>query len=143
MKIVKIKVLHPDASIPKYGSVGAACFDLMAISSKVVEEAGFGYIEYDFGLAFEIPEGYVGLIYPRSSISKTGMILSNSVGVVDSDYRGSVTARFKYIKDTVIYNPGERVAQMMIVPVNQVTFEVVKELSNTERNEGSYGSTGA
>lgn len=81
---IKIKKNHKDSIIPTYGSIGAACFDLTSISCKIVDEGGHGYVEYDTGLAFSIPKGYVGLLYPRSSISKTGMILSNSVGVIDS-----------------------------------------------------------
>lgn len=139
---VKIKKTHESAVIPTYGTSGSACFDLTAISMKHIEESGYGYIEYDLGLAFQIPEGHVGLIYPRSSISKTGMILSNAVGIIDSDYRGTVTARFKWVKDSIMYQPGERCCQMMIVPVQQIEFRLVDALDDTERGSGAYGSTG-
>lgn len=139
---IKIKRLVPEAVIPAYGSVGAACFDLTSISCKIVDEGNHGYVEYDTGLAFSIPKGHVGLLYPRSSISKTGMILSNSVGVIDSDYRGSVTARFKWVRGTTMYNTGDRCCQMMVIPIEQVTFEEVQELDETERGTGGYGSTG-
>jgi dUTP pyrophosphatase len=139
---VKIKKLHENAVIPKYATAGSACFDLTAVSMNVVEDKGYGYVEYDTGLAFEIPEGYLGEIYPRSSISKTGMILANSVGIVDCDYRGSVTVRFKYIKGADMYKVGDRCCQMMIVRGEPAVFEEVTELSETDRGNGGYGSTG-
>lgn len=102
---VKIKKLHPDAVIPAYAKTGDAGMDLTATSVSVDE---YGNIVYGTGLAFEIPEGYVGLVFPRSSIFKKGIILSNSVGVIDSGYRGEVSFKFKpsYDKAKAVHHPG-------------------------------------
>jgi dUTP pyrophosphatase len=138
---VKVKKLVDNAVIPTYAHKGDACMDVTAISIRIVEEAGYGFVEYDSGLAFEVPEGYVMLCYPRSSISNTGMLLSNSVGVVDSSYRGSVKARFKYVKGSNDYKVGDRVFQIMIIPYPTIEFEEVAELSESTRGEGGFGST--
>jgi dUTP pyrophosphatase len=138
---IKIKKLHTDSVIPQYAKPGDAGLDLTAVSVSIVDNKTSGYIEYDSGLAVEIPEGYVGLLYPRSSISDTGLILSNSVGVIDSGYRGSIKCRFKAIPNTNIYNKGDRFAQLIIIPYPNITFEEVDELSETERGDGGYGST--
>jgi dUTP pyrophosphatase len=90
---VKIKKLQPEAQIPKYATQGDAGMDLTAISSQI-DTSGL-FIEYGTGLAVEIPEGHVGLLFPRSSVSKTSLILANHVGVVDSGYRGEIRFRFK------------------------------------------------
>ena len=103
------------------------------------------YIEYDTGLAFEIEEGYVGLVFPRSSVPKYHLSLANAVSVVDSGYRGSVTARFKKTLDrawATEYNVGDRIAQIIILPYPQVEFVEADELSSTERGAGGYGSSG-
>lgn len=138
---VKIKQILAGSKIPSYAKEGDAGMDLTAVSREVVNEGQFGYIEYDIGIGMEIPEDYVGLIFPRSSISKTGLILANSVGVVDSSYRGSIKVRFKAIPDTLIYEVGERVAQIVIMPYPHIEFDVVEELSTTERGEGGFGHT--
>jgi len=142
---LKIKKVHPNAQVPKYESAGAACFDLTAVE-KTFEAHKMGpMFIYDTGLAFEIPKGYVGLIFPRSSITtKTTLSLGNCVGVIDSDYRGTVKFHFRrtnlaFHQD---YKVGERIGQMMILPVDQVQFEVVEELSDTVRGTGGFGSTG-
>lgn len=82
---IKFKKLSANAVTPTRGTEHSAGLDLTATKVKIVEEKGHGYVEYGTDLAFEIPEGHVGLLFPRSSISKTGMILSNSVGVIDSE----------------------------------------------------------
>ena len=140
---VKIKKLDPKAIIPSYAKPGDACMDLTAISEVIVEEGGYGYVEYGTGLSFEVPENYVMLIYPRSSVSNQGLILTNSVGVVDSGYRGEVKFRFKWIKGTNKYNVGDRVGQFMIIPRPIMDLEEVEELSETERGSGGFGSTNA
>lgn len=144
---INIKKTHPDAVIPSYAKEGDAGMDLTAVSSQEFDK----YIEYDIGLALEIPPGFVGLIFPRSSIYKTNQILSNSVGVIDSGYRGSLKVKFytesttvsgkSYVKGEV-YKTGDRVAQLIILPYPQVSFKEVDELSSTERGEGGFGSTG-
>lgn len=138
---VKIKKLHPDAVIPKYAKPGDAGMDLTAVS--VEDEYYNGNVVYNTGLAFEIPEGYVGLLFPRSSNSKKGLLLSNSVGVIDSGYRGEVSFKFKVLNSSMgVYKVGERIGQILIIPYPQIEFEEVEELSETERGTGSYGSTG-
>ena len=140
---VKIKKLNDASVIPTRGTEHSAGMDLTAISKEVVDNGKHGYVNYGTGLAFVIPEGHVGLLFPRSSISKTGLILSNSCGIIDSDYRGEVTMRFKHIKDTDDYNIGDRIGQLIIVHYPQVTFEEVSELDETVRGTGGYGSTGS
>ena len=141
---VKIKKLHPDAVIPAYAKTGDAGMDLTAVSRKVDE---YGNICYGTGLAFEIPEGYVGLVFPRSSNCKKGVILTNCVGVIDSGYRGEVSFKFKEIAlgnfSKVAYKVGDRIGQIIIMPFPQIEFEEVEELSETERGTKGYGSSGA
>ena len=138
--IVKIKKLHKDAVIPKYQTSGSGCFDLTVNSIKSQSK---NMITYGTGLSFEIPENFIGNIYPRSSIVKTGVRLANNVGKIDSDYRGEVLVVFDIInQDLPIYEVGERCCQMEIVPVIQVEFEEVSNLSVSDRGEGGYGSTG-
>lgn len=140
--IVKIKKLHENAVIPAYAKPGDAGLDLTA-TSVVTDE--YGNVVYGTGLAIEIPYGYAGLLFPRSSNSKTDLYLTNHVGVVDSGYRGEIM--FKYrpldgILNSKIYQVGERVGQIVILPYPAVSFEEVEQLSDTERGEGGYGSTG-
>ena len=148
---VKIKKLHKDAVIPAYAMAGDAGMDLTAVS-KYFDE--YGNLCYGTGLAFEIPKGYVGLVFPRSSICKNQLLLSNSVGVIDSGYRGEVSFKFKpsnsffsVIYDTDweqngAYKVGDRIGQMIIMPYPQIEFVEVDELSETERGTGGYGSSG-
>lgn len=138
---VKIKKLVENAVVPQYAKLGDAGMDLTAVSMETLNVSDYGYIEYGTGLAMEIPEGFVGLVFPRSSVSKTGLFLANSVGVIDSGYRGEVKCRFKYIPGCAFYNMGERVAQLMIVPYPTIEFQQVEELSSTERGEGGFGHT--
>lgn len=139
---VKIKKLHSDAVLPKYAKPGDAGQDLVATSVRFVDE----YVEYGTGLAFEIPEGYVGCLVPRSSISKKDLLLSNSFGVLDSGYRGEVTFRFKRCLSNnlmpALYEAGDRIGQIIILPFPQIEFEESDELSDSERGTGGYGSTG-
>ena len=139
---VKIKKLHPDAVIPTKAYPTDAGFDLTAVWSGWSNT--HKVFEYGFGLSFEIPEGYVGLIFPRSSIYRKDLFLTNCVGVIDAHYRGEVTAKFKSTTDRIpdSYNVGERVAQLVIMPIPQVTFVETDELSETDRGSGGYGSTG-
>jgi dUTP pyrophosphatase len=141
---VKIKKIHPNSVIPSYAKSGDAGMDLVATS--VIGET-LGSITYGLGIALEIPEGFVGLVFPRSSIRKTNLQLSNSVGVIDSGYRGELQATFNKIQgiDNVErenYKVGDRVCQIIIIPYPPIEFNEVNELSNTERGEGGFGSTG-
>lgn len=139
----KLKRLHENAVIPAKVHSTDSAYDLVATSMIGVDTGEYGYLEYGIGWAMEIQPGYVGLIYPRSSLSKTGLIQANSIGRIDSDYRGQVTVRFKAIPGTKVYEVGDRIAQIAIVPHLESTWEVVDELSSTERGTGGYGSTGA
>lgn len=139
---IKIKKLHENAVIPSYAKDGDCGLDLTAINISTVDKGNYGYVEYDTGISVEIPEGYVGLVYPRSSISNSGLILTNSVGVIDQNYRGSIKCRFKAIPNTSIYSVGDRVAQLIIQPMVKVQFELVEELSETNRGDLGFGSTG-
>jgi len=142
---IKLKKIVSEAVIPTYSTEGDAAMDLTAVS-KVVDT--FGNRVYGTGLAIEIPRGYVGLIFPRSSISKYNLGLTNCVGVIDSGYRGEIICKFKKLSEnmfhnnTTDYNIGDRVAQIMIIPVPEITFIETSDLSSSERGEGGYGSTG-
>ena len=138
---VKIKKLHTDSVIPKYAKESDAGMDLVATS--IISNTTF-QITYGLGIALEIPEGFVGLVFPRSSIRNTELTLSNSVGVIDSGYRGELQATFNKSNglDSIAYKVGDRVCQIMIIPHPSIEFNEVNELSNTERGEGGFGSTG-
>ena len=136
---VRFKKLDPEAKAPYQATPGSAGFDLTAVSSENVEDSW--HIRYGTGLAVEIPAGHVGLVFPRSSVYKTKLLLSNGVGVIDSDYRGEITAVFaKGSGDE--YKVGDRIAQLVIMPIPAVKFVEAEELSETERGAGGYGSTG-
>jgi dUTP pyrophosphatase len=140
---VKIKKTHPDAVIPTYAHDGEDTgMDLTAISIEFEDNSNYGFIKYKFGLAFEIPQGYFGMLVPRSSISKTGLILANTPGIIDPGFRGEVEARFKYIANTKYYEVGERVVKLIILPFPYIKFIEVEELSDSIRKDGSHGSTG-
>lgn len=137
---VKIKKLDKSAVIPKYAKEGDAGLDLTATAYKVNEK---GQYIYTSDLALEIPDGYVGLLFPRSSICKKDLEMTNSVGVIDSNYRGPIKSVFNpTCEDPEIYELGERFAQLIIIPYPKIEFEEVEELSETERGSGGYGSTG-
>ena len=183
---VKIKKLNKTAVMPNKAHTTDAGFDLVA-TSRVFDK--HGAIVYGTGLAFEIPEGYVGLLFPRSSNAKKDLLLSNSVGVLDSGYRGEVMFKFKpslvVVDDGVIgkdendyigsdttdwstqdvtfygrpdnypdipddcqpyqprmYEIGERIGQLIIIPIPQIEFEWATELSDSDRGTGGYGSSG-
>lgn len=136
---LRVKKLHPHARIPKYAKPGDAGVDLTAIE---VQEKD-GKLICKTGLAIEIPEGYVGKIYPRSSVHKKDLVLANSVGIIDSGFRGELMVVFKTLNSRMnIYQPGDRVAQLIIEPIPTILFKQVNELSETERGEGGFGSTG-
>lgn len=137
---VKIKRLDKSAVIPKYAKEGDAGLDLTATAYKVNDK---GQYIYTSDLALEIPDGYVGLLFPRSSICKKDLEMTNSVGVIDSNYRGPIKSVFNpTCEDPEIYELGERFAQLIIIPYPKIEFEEVEELSETNRGTGGYGSTG-
>ena len=140
---VNVKKLDSNAVLPTYAKHGDAGMDLTATSKSYDEH---GNVVYGTGLAFEIPHGYVGLLFPRSSNTKKDLILGNSVGVLDSGYRGEVVFKFKAaLKDQhrmkEIYEIGDRIGQIIIMPYPQVEFNLVDELSTTDRGVGGFGST--
>ncbi len=142
--LVAVKKLHPDAILPTYGSEFSAGADLYALAER---ELVFCPNETKFvrtGLAVEIPEGYVGLIYARSGLaSKRGLAPANKVGVVDSDYRGEVmVALHNHSREEQRVTSGERIAQLVIAPYLKAEFSEREELSATVRGEGGFGSTG-
>lgn len=137
---IKIKKLHKDAKIPRYAKPGDAGMDLFVTERSVLD---MNHWEYKFGIAMEIPKGYVGLIFPRSSVYKTGLSLSNCVGILDSGYRGEIKAVFNMtVHGCTPYGYGDRAAQIIIMPYPEVEFEEVEELSETERGSGGFGSSG-
>lgn len=136
---VKIKKTHKNAVIPSYAKDGDAGLDLTAVDFRTDEQGNY---VYDTGIALEIPKGYVGLVFPRSSIADKELLLTNSVGVIDSGYRGSIKAKFKHTKTNPnIYNIGDRIAQLIILPYPHINFKEVEKLSETERGDKGYGST--
>ena len=139
--LVKVKKLVPEAVIPSYSKVGDAGMDLTI--TKEIENTTFS-VSYGFGIAIEIPKGYVGLVFPRSSVRNQDLILSNCVGVIDSGYRGELQATFKKTNglDSIKYKVGDRGAQIIILPYPTIYMTEVPELSNTERGDGGFGSTG-
>lgn len=147
---IKIKKLHPDAIIPKYATPGAACFDLHAIGGGQEHNNVRGARVFDTGLSFEIPEGHVMLVFSRSGHGfNYGVRLSNCVGVIDSDYRGEVKVSLRadapLLRDAGngIGGHGSRIAQALVIPIQQVSFIEADELSATERGQAGFGSTGA
>ena len=140
--LVRVKKLHIDAVVPEYSKPGDAGMDLTAIS---MEKDDHGNVVYGTGLAIEIPEGHVGLIFPRSSNSKTDLYLTNHVGVIDSGYRGEIMFKFRPIDGLLnakVYQVGDRIGQLMILPYPAVELTETTELSSSERGDGGFGSTG-
>jgi dUTP pyrophosphatase len=146
---INIKKVHPAAELPEYATSGAACFDLRALvltennSVEVSLPANSAQI-FRTGLAFEVPEGHVMLVFSRSGHGfKNGVRLANCVGVIDSDYRGEVMVKLHNdsAHAMLVFN-GDRIAQAMILPVQQVSFNEVDELGSTDRGAGGFGSTG-
>ena len=155
---VRFKKVHPDAVIPTKAHPSDAGFDLTAIGFALADEC----LVYHTGIAVEIPEGYVGLIFPRSSVAKQDLFLTNCVGVIDSHYRGEILFKFKAafgvyddcpdfesevtryegIGRMKFYRKGDRIGQMIIMPFPEVEFVEADELSETDRGIGGYGSTG-
>ena len=134
--IIKIKKTHPNAVIPAYATDGDAGMDLTAVAFT---EKGMN-VTYHTGLSVEIPPGYVGLLFPRSSIYKKDQMLTNSVGVIDSGYRGEIM--MKFTRSVEQYCIGDRIGQIIILPYPQIKFKEVSELSTSQRSGGGFGSTG-
>lgn len=147
MKIINIKKTDENAKIPTYGSEFAAGSDLYAVihnEENRVEILPGETAFIDTGIVMEIPNGYVGLVYARSGLScKQGLAPANKVGVIDSDYRGNImVALYNQSSETRIVSEGDRIAQIIIQPVEQFGFKVTENLSNTVRGNGGFGSSG-
>lgn len=143
MKVL-FKKLHPEAVKPKFGKPGDAGADLVATSFDFSRDSN-SQIVYGTGLAVEIPEGMVGLVFPRSSIRNYDLVMSNSVGVIDSKYRGEIMVTFNIKNpwsEDKLYKVGDRIAQLVIMPVPLVQYTEVDELSETNRGTAGHGSTG-
>jgi len=151
IKEINFLKLNENAVTPSKGTPYSVGYDLTATSIRYDSE--YDFLEYGTGIAVEIPDGYACLLAPRSSVTKKGLFLANSVGVGDPDYRGELTFRYKshslplkqykYIPRGKIYEVGERIGQLLIVKVeNLFVFIEQDELSETVRGEGGYGSTG-
>ena len=151
---VKVKKLHPDAIMPKYATDGSACFDIHALGDWDI--GGHGFVipvtpdepqTFKTGLAFQVQEGHVMLVFSRSGHGfKNSTRLSNCVGVIDADYRGELMVsltRDSAPNDVVQIKAGDRIAQAMIIPIPSVTLVEVDELTETQRGTGGFGSTGA
>jgi len=140
---VKFRKLVSEAVTPQYAQDGDAGMDLTATSFRVSDT----FMEFGTGIAVEIPHGHVGLLFPRSSITKSapGVSLKNSVGVIDSNYRGEILVRFELpysgVNEGIIPVIGDKVAQLVIIPYPKVHLEEVKELSDSNRGDGGFGST--
>ena len=146
---LRIKKLHEGAKVPSYSKQGDAGLDFTAIS---ISKDNVGNITYHTGISMEIPKGYVGLLFPRSSICKKQQFLTNGVGVIDSSYRGEIMAKFKPVMgsyETILelfesneYEIGDRIVQLVIIKHETPEIIEVEELSDTERGYGGYGSSG-
>lgn len=140
---VKVKRLYESAKLPTYATDGSGCFDIYTMLNG---DTDYGQPHtYSTGLAFEIPEDHVMLVFSRSGHGfKNDVRLSNCVGVIDSDYRGELKVKLSCDKQGwgLEINAGERIAQGMIIPISKVEFEEVSELSGTVRGTGGFGSSG-
>ena len=141
---IRIKKLRPNARLPVYSTKGSAGADLCACLDEPVTILPGETKMLPLGLAIDIPAGYVGLVHARSSLAtKRGIAPANKVGVIDSDFRGEMMAALhNHGSVPQVIEPGERVLQMLIMPVIQAAFEPADELSDTERGAGGWGSTG-
>lgn len=141
---LKIKRLSEEAVLPIRANKNDAGIDLTATRiTQEINECGQLILVYHTDLAVEIPEGHVGLLFPRSSISKKSLTLCNAVGVIDAGYRGEVMGKMRSTTDVVpaIYKPGERFAQLIIMPITDVTITEATELSEGDRGENGFGSS--
>lgn len=130
----------PEAVLPQRARQGDAGVDLVAIEYR--RDYDLDMDIYSTGISVEIPEGHVGLLFPRSSVFRKDQMLANSVGVIDAGYRGEIKFMFRPTGGTRRYQVGERVGQLVIVPILLLDVEEVDQLSDSERGEGGFGSTG-
>ena len=139
---VKFKKLNSSAVTPSQSNPNDAGFDLTALSITHPTGSTGMYVEVCTGIALEIPKGYVGLIFPRSSISNTKHFLRNSVGVIDSGYRGEIKLRFSIDETSTSYEVGDRVGQIVFIRLPKIEMVESNSLSDSQRNKGGFGSSG-
>lgn len=138
------KKIHPLAKNPEKAHDSDAGYDLHAVEVIHPSAENTGkYVEFRTGICMEIPDGYVGLVFPRSSISKTKHYLRNSVGVIDAGYRGEIKLRFSYDDSSSSYMIGDKVAQIVFIKLPEILLKESNELSDSERSSGGFGSTGS
>lgn len=137
--IIKFVKIHPQATIPTKAHKEDAGFDLTATIRSTTER----YYMYGTGIKVGIPAGFVGLLFPRSSISNKNLLMANSVGVIDAGFTGEVMVKFKRDVGSIPYSLGDKIAQLVIMPIPQIEFIETEELEETDRGEGSFGSSGA
>ena len=144
MEKISVKLLRPGARVPTYGTEASAGADLYACMQDKVEVGPGQSAMIPTGIAMEIPKGYAGLVFARSSMgAKRGLAPANKVGVIDSDYRGEIrVVLYNHSGEVQSIEPGERVAQLLIVPVFTPGFQEAEKLSDTGRGTGGFGSTG-
>lgn len=144
MEPIRIKFLNENAKMPTYGSDEAAGADLYACINETVTILPGESAWIPTGIAMELPIGYVGLIFARSSMGvKRGLAPANKVGVIDSDYRGEIrVVLYNHSKEPQTIDPNERIAQIAVMPVITPGFILAEELNDTRRAEGGFGSTG-
>lgn len=140
MTTTKFKKLSPDAVIPKKAHPSDAGYDLVATSRSFDPKTGM--YTYGTSIACALPNGTVGLLCPRSSVTKMGVRLGNSVGVLDQTYRGEIMLKFDAIDPLNLYKVGNRIGQLVVVPLGDTGSEEVEELDETDRGEGGFGSSG-
>ena len=141
---VKIKLLDDYAKIPTRGTSESAGYDLYTINKEETKIESGETVMLETGIALQLPDGYFGAIFPRSGLAtKRGLSLINSVGVIDSDYRGQIMVGLhNYSNETQYIAPGERIAQLILLKYDQISFIESDKLVNTKRGEGGFGSTG-
>ncbi len=144
MESIHVKPLRPGATLPVYGSTGAAGADLTACIENPIVIAPGQTAFVPTGVAMEVPVGCAGLVYARSGMAcKQGLAPANKVGVIDSDYRGEiVVALHNHGSEARTVEPGQRIAQLLITPVLTPAYEWAESLTDTDRNAGGFGSTG-
>jgi dUTP pyrophosphatase len=135
---IKYSLHHELAVAPSYANSTDGAMDLTAVSAEATDR----YIEYDTGVKLAIPAGYVGLVFPRSSISNIALILSNSVGVIDHNYSGTIKFRFRGLGNPNVYQVGDRIGQILVIPRPQIELELIEDVADINTRDG-FGSTGA
>ncbi len=144
MTTLRVKLLRPDAQLPRYATAGAAGLDLAAALDEPLELAVGARAALPTGIAIELPRGHEGQVRPRSGLARRhGVTVLNAPGTIDQDYRGEVQVLLVNLgQEPVVLRPGDRIAQLVVAPVSQVAVEAVEALDRTERGQGGFGSTG-